>query len=100
VAHELSPRNLDLSDTYSHDDLPKFKLSLKKKAFIYLFWDNIKGHFQDPVAWYRDIMELMAPDVIVVPVFTLAPTDHPEELCRKLKPIHEEYARRMDWGWV
>ena len=99
VAHEFSPRNLDLSDTYSHDDLPKFKVSLKKKAFIYLFWDNVTGRFQDPVAWYREIMELMTPDVIVVPVFTLSPADHPEELCQRLRPIHEEYARRMDWGW-
>jgi hypothetical protein len=51
------------------------------------------------VAWYREIMELMAPEVIVVPVFQLTPADQPEELCRRLRPIHEEYARRMDWGW-
>ena len=96
VAHEYSPRALDLADTYSHNDLPKFKRSLKGKAFIYLSWDGAG----EPVAWYREIMELMTPDVIVVPVFTLKPQDEPEALCRRLRPIAEEYARRMEWGWV
>jgi hypothetical protein len=44
-------------------------------------------------------MELMAPDVIVVPAYHIAPQDGPEEICRRLRPIAEEYARRMDWGW-
>ena len=70
VAHPLSPRSLDLSDQYSHGDLPKFKLSLRGKAFIYLFYCG----GDKPVDWYREIMELMAPDVIVVPVFYLQPT--------------------------
>ena len=94
VAHPLSPRSLDLSDTYSHNDLPRFKQSLRGKAFIYLF--HSEG---DPVEWYRDIMELMAPDVIVVPVFTLSPQDEPEALTSKLQPIAVEYAKRMEWGW-
>ncbi len=96
VAHPLSPRSLDLSDTYSHADLPKFKQSLKKKAFIYLFYDQSD---LSPVEWYREIMELMAPDVIVVPEFTLSPQDEPEELLRVLRPIAREYAKRMNWGW-
>lgn len=94
VAHELSPRTVDLSDAYSHDDLPMFKKSFKQKAFIYLYWAGRK----DPVEWFREIMELMVPDVIVVPVFYLGSNDA-EEVCRKLRPIAEEYARRMEWGW-
>jgi uroporphyrinogen-III decarboxylase len=96
VAHPLSPRSLDLSDQYSHTDLPKFKQSLRRKAFIYLFYCGGKP----PVDWYREIMELMAPDVIVVPVFTVSPQDQPEVLCRSLQVIATEYARRMDWGWT
>lgn len=96
VAHPYSPRSLDLSDTYSHTDLPKFKRSLKKKAFIYLFYDQSD---LSPVEWYTEIMELMAPDVIVVPEFTLTPQDEPEELIHQLQPIAREYAKRMDWGW-
>jgi hypothetical protein len=96
VSHPHSPRSLDLSDTYSHADLPRFKQSLHKKAFIYLFYAGGKP----PVAWYAEIMELMAPDVIVVPVFYLSPQDQPEEVCRDLYPIASEYAKRMDWGWL
>jgi uroporphyrinogen-III decarboxylase len=95
VAHPVSPRSLDLSDQYSHADLKKFKKSLRRKAFIYLFYCGGKT----PVAWYRDIMELMAPDVMVVPVFQVEPQEQPEALCRDLRPIAVEYARRMDWGW-
>ena len=96
VAHPLSPRSLDLADPYSHDDLPKFKQSLRRKAFIYLFYDGEAS----PVDWYREIMELMAPAVIVVPVFTLGPQDQPEALCRDLRAVATEYARRMEWGWL
>jgi hypothetical protein len=96
VKHPSSPRSLDLADTYSHRDLPKMKVSLKKQAFILLNWDGAP----DPVTWYREIMELMSPDVIVVPVILLPPEDGPEEICRRLHPIAEEYARRMDWGWI
>ncbi len=95
VAHEYSPRNVDLADTYSHRDLPRFKVSFRKKAFVYLSWDG----GGDPVEWYRQIMELMTPDVIVVPIFGFRPADQPEEMCGRLRPIAEEYARRMDWGW-
>jgi uroporphyrinogen-III decarboxylase len=99
VAAEVSPRSLDLSDTYSHGDLPKFRRSLRKRAFIYLSWDRVKGGERDPVAWYREIMEMMAPDVIVVPWLQLKPEEQPEEVCQRLRPIAEEYAQRMDWGW-
>jgi hypothetical protein len=95
VAHPLSPRSIDLSDTYSHADLPRLKISLKKKAFIYLYWNGAR----DPVTWYQDVMELMVPDVIALPVITMKPQDRPEEVCQNLRPIAEEYARRMDWGW-
>jgi len=95
VAHSFSPRSLDLSDQYSHGDLPKFKQSLRHKAFIYLSYCGDKT----PAQWYREVMELMAPDVIVVPVFQFSPQDQPEALCRDLRIIATEYARRMDWGW-
>lgn len=94
VAPPLSPRSLDLSDPYSHGDLPKFKESLKGRAFIYLFY----GGGEPPVDWYRNIMDLMAPDVIVVPVFFVSPAEA-EPLCCALRTISTEYARRMQWGW-
>ena len=96
VAPVYAPRSLDLSDTYSHADLPRFKVSLRQKAFIYLFWTRESGH---PVAWNREIMETMSPDVIVAPVYTLRAEDDPRALYDELEPIAREYARRMDWGW-
>ena len=62
---------------------------------MYLSWDGS----EEPVQWYADIMELMAPDVIVVPIFNFKPEDDPETLCLALRSVAEEYAERMDWGW-
>ena len=45
-------------------------------------------------------MELMAPDVIVVPVFEISPEDNPEALLHELRKIATEYAGRMNWGWA
>jgi hypothetical protein len=95
VAHEYSPRNLDLAYSYSKRDLSKMKVSLKKKAFIYMGPDGDA----DPVEWFRELMELMAPDVIVVPIIHCRPEDDPTGLWNRLLPVAEEYARRMDWGW-
>lgn len=95
VANELSPRSLDLADDYSRDDLPKLKKSLRKKAFIYMLYENEKA----PVEAYRQVMEILAPDVIAVPVVNVDSQDHPDQLCRQLREIATEYARRMDWGW-
>lgn len=101
VAQSCSPRCLDLSDTYSHLDLPKLKRSLRGKAFLYLYADSLPAASGQAgaVRWYREIMEGMAPDVIVVPVFQVGPQEDPERLIRELRPIATEYARRMAWGW-
>jgi hypothetical protein len=101
VAPPLAPRSLDLSDSYSHQDLPKLKQSLRGKAFIYLLADSPAAApgGGGAVSWYRKIMEQMAPDVIVVPVFQMGQQEDPEGLLRELRPIATEYARRMKWGW-
>jgi hypothetical protein len=97
VAHTYAPRAIDLAGTYSYEDLPALKQSFRGKAFVYLFFDDVDA---DPAEWYAEIMRLMAPDVLVVPVVTVPVGDDPEALCRRMVPIAEEYARRMDWGWV
>ena len=95
VSQALSPRCIDLSYNYSQGDLPKFKESARKKAFLYLPKD-VGG---DPVEWFTGIMEALAPDVVAVPIVTLSTSDDAEDVYRKLLPIAEEYAKRMDWGW-
>ncbi len=95
VAHEVSPRSIDLSDRYSRADLPRLRTSLRGRAFVYLSWDGEP----EPVEWYRGVMEQMVPDVIVVPIVTLRPEDAPEAVGRRLREIGREYARRMRFGW-
>jgi hypothetical protein len=97
VAAPWSPRALDIEDQYSHRDLPALAHSLRGKALVYLGWDQMAG---DPVRWFGDVMELMAPRVAVVPIIKLAPGDEPETVCRRLLPIAREYAQRMDWGFA
>lgn len=99
VAHPFAPRCLDLAYRYSKQDLTKMKASLKQRAFIYLYYDDSDGDDSGPVEWFRRVMELMAPDVIVVPVIFCRPADDPPALWQQLRVIAEEYARRMDWGW-
>jgi hypothetical protein len=48
---------------------------------------------------HRDLMELMAPDVLVVPVIGATDLEEAIELGRRFRPIAREYARRMEWGW-
>jgi hypothetical protein len=96
MAHEISPRNLDLADSYSHKDLGALKHSLKGKGFIYLYWDGSS----EPGQWYEDIMDLMAPDVIVVPVLSFHSDEEASAVFHRLRPISEEYAARMNWGWL
>src|SRR5665811_1769163 len=96
MAHETSPGNIDLSDACSHKDLAAMKHSLKGKGFIYLCLDGSV----EPVHRYRDIMELMTPDVIVVPILSFQSDGEASSVFQELMPISQEYAARMQWGWV
>jgi hypothetical protein len=74
------------------------KRALRKRAFVYLAgFPSVPAY---AIAAYREIMELMAPDVIVVPHVSVPLDADPAELYRDLREIAEEYARRMDWGWA
>ena len=44
-------------------------------------------------------MELMAPDVLVVPVVGANDLEEASEIGRQFLTIAQEYARRMEWGW-
>ena len=54
---------------------------------------------QEAIEAYRQIMELMTPDVIAVPHVTVSLKSQPGEVYRQLRVIADEYAKRMDWGW-
>ena len=97
VSQKLSPIYLDLAERFSQQDLPKMKHSLKKKAFIR--WCSEMTDTKEIVECYRQNMELLAPDVILVPIYTLDSVEQGEELYDALYPISVEYARRMDFGF-
>ena len=77
--------------------MPAIKRVCRKKAFIYL--GGLPAEPDEAIRVFREIMELMTPDVIVIPHVIVRPDKHPGELYRRLREIAVEYARRMDWGW-
>ncbi len=98
LSHRPAPRSLDLSYPYSKRDLPRIKRVLRKRAFVYL--TNFPADPEEAIGAFREIMELMAPDVIVVPHVTVAVRHEPQEVYRRMREIADEYAKRMDWGWT
>ena len=97
LSHQPAPRSLDLNYEYSQHDLPAIKRVCRKKAFIYL--GGLPAEPDEAIRVFREIMELMTPDVIVIPHVIVRPDKHPGELYRRLREVAVEYARRMDWGW-
>jgi hypothetical protein len=96
--HDPPIRALDLSYLYSKVDLPRIKRVLKKRAFVYL--GNFPIDTEEAIEAYRGIMELMTPDVIVVPHLTVPLKSDAGEVYRQMRSIADEYAKRMDWGWM
>jgi hypothetical protein len=78
-------------------DLPRIKKVFRKRAFVYL--GNFPVDPAEAIEAYRAIMELMTPDVIVVPHLTVPMKADPGEVYRRMRAIADEYAKRMDWGW-
>jgi hypothetical protein len=97
LRHDPPVGALDLSYMYSKVDLPRIKQLLKKRAFVYL--GNFPIEPDEAIRAYREIMELMAPDVIVVPHLTVPLKSDPKAVYRQMRAIADEYAKRMDWGW-
>ena len=97
LSHEPPIGAIDLSYMFSRVDLPRMKGILKKRAFVYL--GNFPTEPEEAIAAYREIMELMTPDVIVVPHLTVPLKSNPGEVYRRMREIAHEYAKRMDWGW-
>lgn len=97
LEHSPAPRAIDMSYSYSMNDLPRIKAVCRKRAIVYLL--DFPSELHTAVQTYRQIMELMTPDVVVIPILATTIRDEPESLHRCMRVISEEYARRMDWGW-
>jgi len=97
ISHKYSPSFVDLAEEYSYQDLHFFKESFKKKAFIFLKCtamsiDKIEKQ-------YKEIMELMAPDVMLIPTYEVCDKQEAKETYLRLMPIAKEYAKRMNFGF-
>ena len=97
LQHRPAPRAIDLSLRYSRDDLPAIKRLCRRRALIYM--GEFPSNPQEALDTFREIMELMTPDVVVIPVLAVRLEDNPRELYAAMREVAEEYARRMDWGW-
>jgi len=97
LKHTPAPRAIDITYQYSRNDLPVIKRVCRKRAIIYMI--EFPAQPQRAVAAFEEIMELMTPDVVVIPVLTVATEDAPAELYRRMRQTAQEYAKRMDWGW-
>jgi hypothetical protein len=97
LSHQPPPRSVDLAYDFSRSDLPAIKRAFRKKALVYL--GGLPAEPDAAVRAFRDIMELMAPDVIVIPHVIVSVDSNPGELYRRMREIAVEYAKRMDWGW-
>ncbi|MEA1949876.1 MAG: uroporphyrinogen decarboxylase family protein, partial [Planctomycetota bacterium] len=97
LSHQPAIRSVDLNYEYSKNDLPAIKEAFRKKALIYM--GGLPPELEEAIETFRQIMELMAPDVIVVPHVILPVDNNPGEVYRRMHAIAEEYAKRMDWGW-
>jgi hypothetical protein len=97
LEHTPPPRSLDLSYPYSRGDLDAIKRTCRKRALVYVA--DFPDCPAEAVEAYRQIMERMAPDVIVIPTVRATTSDDVPAIHRGLREISTEYARRMDWGW-
>jgi hypothetical protein len=97
ISHKYSPSFADLAEEYSYQDLHLFKESFKKKAFIFLKCKAMS--ISQIEEQYREIMELMAPDVMVIPTYEVSNKQEAKEVYLSLMPISTEYAKRMNFGF-
>lgn len=98
LSHSPAPRAIDLAWAYSHLDLPAIKRLCAHRAFVYM--GGFPAEPKEAAATYRDVMEQMAPDVIIIPALTVSAADRPGELYAQMRRIAAEYAARMDFGWI
>ncbi len=97
LSHRPPLRSVDLNYQYSKNDLPAIKKAFRKKALVYL--GGLPSEPEDAIRAFHDIMELMAPDVVVVPHVIMSVRNNPREVYDRMREIATEYAQRMDWGW-
>lgn len=92
--HSRQLAGVNLAYKYSKDDFPALKKPYAGKGIVYIIFDNESP--EEALAGWRETMEVLAPDVISIPiVFVAEETEDVPGLYKKFRKVGEEYARRM-----
>ncbi|NPV53919.1 MAG: hypothetical protein HPY71_10400 [Firmicutes bacterium] len=86
---------VDLSYRCSRGDLTKLKSAFAHEGVIYF---GFEGPLETALNDYKHVMEVMTPDVIVIPCVELSPDDDANYAYNEFLKISREYALRMDWS--
>lgn len=84
-------RSVNLAYDYSHQDLPALREAFKGRTVLHL---DMPG--PDPATTYRAVMEIMTPDVVVIPIVAVEQAEASQRWGEMLE-VAREYAARMDW---
>ena len=91
----LTPVYLDLNEIYSGGDLEALRSSVGGKGF--LRWGSDMTDPEEIAASYERYMELLAPDLMLIPTYTFRRPEDGAALYDRLLPIAREYAKRMSF---
>ncbi|TFG64154.1 MAG: hypothetical protein E4H36_03745 [Spirochaetales bacterium] len=92
--HSPALSGVNLSYRYSKDDFPALKKTYRGRGVIYIIFDNESP--EEALAGYNSTMEILAPDVIALPiVFIAEETEDILRLYERFAAVGKEYARRV-----
>lgn len=97
MTQENAPLYLDLSERYSRGDIAALKTAIGGRGFLH--WGCEQQDISEIVEMYRCYMEILAPDLILVPTFTVSKPETGIALYDALLPLAKEYAARMEFGF-
>lgn len=92
-----APMYLDLSERYSRNDLAALKTAIGGRGFLH--WGCEQQDIREIVEMYRGYMQLLAPDLLLIPTFTVSSPETGIALYDALLPLAQEYASRMEFGF-
>ena len=93
LSHDPRIRAVDLAYDFSSNDLPAFKQAFRGEGLIYFGFAPGEQGLRD----YTHVMDVLTPDVIVIPCVTCGPDDDVEGLYNAFLKLSREYAARIDW---
>ncbi len=92
--HDPAISGVDLALEYSLPDLHTFKSPFSRRGVIYT---NFSGSPTEAAVKYRGIMDMLAPEVIVIPQLSIGEDDDAAASYAAMLEVATEYADRV-WG--